>query len=861
MRTLKLKNDIYWVGSLDPDLKVFDIVMYTEFGTSYNSYVVKGSEKIALIETVKIKFFDEYMEKLKELNIDIMYVDYIVINHTEPDHSGSIEKMLEMNPSIRLVGSKTAIEFMKHICNRQFEFIEVKNSEELSLGNKTFRFFDAKFLHWPDTIFTYLVEDNVLFTCDSFGAHYSLDTVLQSTIKNDEEYMSAFNYYYENILFPYKQFFLQAINKIENLNIDMICTGHGPILDKDPWKIINLSKEYSSAQNPNAGKSVVVPYVSAYGYTRELAEEIKKGVEETGVKVELYDMVVEDEAKVLDRIYWADGVLFGSPTMLGDALKPILDILSSMKAPIHKGKMASAFGSYGWSGEAVPHIIERLKQVRVKIFGEGLKVRFKPSEEQLYSAYDFGIQFGNSVKSGSVPDKVIINTKKQETDSNKKIYKWKCTICGEIVEGEEPPKVCPACGVSSEYFVKMDDSKAEKKLSDKQEKILIIGASGAGMSAAEEVRRRNKESEITIVSKEDIKGYYRPQLSKMLSHDISPDLVLIKNDTWLKENNIKLILGKEAIKIDSNNKKVVLNDNSELEYTKLVIATGAECFMPPIPGNDKEGVFTLRNIKDSVEIKKYSRDKKRAVVVGGGILGLEIASELKNIGLEVVVLEMSDRILPRQLDNQASVILEKLVKNAGIEFRKNVSTKEIAGDNKATKVILGDGEIIKTDVVIVSTGVKANVQITQGTEIEIKRAIVVNNKMETSLPDVYACGDCCEYNGVNFALWSEAIEQGKIAGSNVAGDECIYEQIIPLTSLNAFNSSVFSIGDIGSDSNKEYKVFEIRDESDKNYKKMYFIDGLLVGGILIGDTSKAVTLIEGFEKKRSMEEMIGRLKY
>lgn len=397
MKTLKLKDDIYWVGSLDPELKVFDIIMSTEFGTTYNSYVIKGSEKTALIETVKLKFFDDYIEKLKELNIDASNVDYIILNHTEPDHTGSIEKLIKMNPNIQLVGSKQAIEFMNHISNSEFKSIVVKDGDELSLGNKTFKFIDAKFLHWPDSMFTYLAEDKLLFTCDAFGAHYSLDSVLQSTIVNHDDYMSAFKYYFDNILGPFKPFFLQAIGRIKNLDIDMVCTGHGPILDEDPWKIINLSKEYSTEKKPFEGKLVVIPYVSAYGYTKELAETIAKGIEESGIKVELYDMVYEDENEVLNRIYWADGVLFGSPTMVGEALEPIWSLLIRMFPPIYKGKVASAFGSYGWSGEAVPNIMQRIKQIRLKPFGEGLKVRFKPSEEQLKTAYEFGVEFGKAI--------------------------------------------------------------------------------------------------------------------------------------------------------------------------------------------------------------------------------------------------------------------------------------------------------------------------------------------------------------------------------------------------------------------------------------------------------------------------------
>jgi flavorubredoxin len=196
MKSLKLKENLYWVGSLDPELRVFDIIMSTEFGTTYNSYCIKGRDRTVLVETVKLKFFDEYLERLKEIT-DIESIEYIVVNHTEPDHAGSIEKMLDLNPNLTIVGSKTAIEFLKHICNREFKYLEVKTGDSLSLGDKTLKFIDAKCLHWPDSMYTYLVEDMVLFTCDSFGAHYSLDTILQSTIKNQDDYMKAFKYYYD----------------------------------------------------------------------------------------------------------------------------------------------------------------------------------------------------------------------------------------------------------------------------------------------------------------------------------------------------------------------------------------------------------------------------------------------------------------------------------------------------------------------------------------------------------------------------------------------------------------------------------------------------------------------------------------
>ncbi|HPY56172.1 MAG TPA: FAD-dependent oxidoreductase [Sedimentibacter sp.] len=452
--------------------------------------------------------------------------------------------------------------------------------------------------------------------------------------------------------------------------------------------------------------------------------------------------------------------------------------------------------------------------------------------------------------------------KLEETKGN--TYIWKCTVCGYIEEGAQPPEKCPVCGVGPEYFVKLEETKEEKNqendgISAKKENIVIIGASGAGMGACVEIRKRNKVSDITVLSKENVKGYFRPQLSKMLSdNSISIDSMSIKDDKWFKENNVKLMLNMVVDRIDAENKKVILTDGEELPYTKLIIASGAEVFVPPFTGRDKKGVFTLRYAKDGNDIKAYAKDKKTAAIIGGGVLGLEAASELNNLGLKVSIIEMADRILPRQLDKDASEILEEKVKVAGVIFIKGAGTKEIIGDEAVKGILLDNGDVVEAEIVIISTGVKANSKIAENTGIEIKRAIVVNEKMETNVSGIYACGDCAEYNGINYALWSEAIEQGKAAGINVSGGDYIYKTIIPSTTLNAFNSSVFSIGDIGSDPNSEYKTYE---GNDKNkYVKLYFQNGVLAGGILIGDTSKTVDLIEGFEKSKTMEEMIEKFK-
>ncbi|MBN7573590.1 FprA family A-type flavoprotein [Clostridium sp. 2-1] len=395
MEILELKKNLYWTGVLDANLRVFDIIMETEFGTSYNSYLLKTSEKTVLFETAKAKFLDGYLKALNKL-VDIKDIDYIVVNHTEPDHAGSIEKLIEMNPNIKIIGSQVAIGFLKNIVNREFNGIIVKENETLSLGDKTLRFMSVPNLHWPDTMYTYIEEDKTLVTCDSFGSHYSFDGILLSKLTDNEGYLRALKYYFDCIIGPFKNpFMIKALDRIKDLEIDMICTGHGPVLDCRIDEIMEYYKKWSNVSNPNPRKTVIIPYVSAYGYTRELAHKIAEGIEASGdIDVRTYDMETADQAKVLEELEFADGILFGSPTIVGEALKPIWDLTTSIFARTHGNKLASAFGSYGWSGEAVPHIIERLKQLRMKVVDEGFRVKFKPSESELSDAYDYGYNFG-----------------------------------------------------------------------------------------------------------------------------------------------------------------------------------------------------------------------------------------------------------------------------------------------------------------------------------------------------------------------------------------------------------------------------------------------------------------------------------
>ena len=396
MSAIKAMDDLWWVGVEDHDLRVFDIVMHSDWGTSYNAYAVRGAEGVALFETVKEKFFDEYLQNLKEV-CSLDEVKYIVVGHTEPDHSGSLEKLLDLTPNATVVGSATAITFLKEIVNKPFASRAVKEGDTIDLGGHTLTFLSVPFLHWPDSMYTYIPEMKALFTVDSFGCHYADDRVFNDLI--DGDFTEAYKYYFDCIMGPFKPFVLKALDKIKGLDIQFIGNGHGPVLRANIPHYLELYRQWATpVVVPADERRVAIAYVSAYGYTKQLAGVIADALAEGGVKhVELYDLVECDLETARAAVQSADGFLLGSPTLVGDALPPIYEMLVGLNPIIHKGKPAGAFGSYGWSGEAVPKLTAQMQAIGLKLPVEGLKVRFKPSEAQLAEARQFGLDFAAAV--------------------------------------------------------------------------------------------------------------------------------------------------------------------------------------------------------------------------------------------------------------------------------------------------------------------------------------------------------------------------------------------------------------------------------------------------------------------------------
>jgi NADH oxidase (H2O-forming) len=382
-------KDIYWVGALNPELHWFDIVMHTPHGTTYNSYLILA-EKIALVEQVHARFTDDLVNNIQQI-IEPSKIDYLIVNHTEMDHTGALVKLLDLAPHAQIVSTKVAANFLKKIVNREFRSIVVGDGDTLDLGNKTLNFISVPYWHWPDTMFTYLVEDKALFPCDGFAAHYCDERLFNDLVP---DYSEDFKYYYDSIMRPFRSKIAEGVEKIKELDIKLICPSHGPILRTNPKKYIQLYADWSQPEPIAGKKNIVLFYVSAYGNTKLMAENIAASINASHTATaKLIDAKTAEVDAIRSNLEAADGIIFGSPTFTSDALKPIWDIIALLGTVSTKGKPVAAFGSYGWSGEAVQLLEERLKGMKMKVVIPGLKANFVPNQAELDKCREFGKLF------------------------------------------------------------------------------------------------------------------------------------------------------------------------------------------------------------------------------------------------------------------------------------------------------------------------------------------------------------------------------------------------------------------------------------------------------------------------------------
>jgi flavorubredoxin len=388
MSAIKLKDNIYWVGVKDEKLRVFDIIMNTKKGSTYNSYLI-DDEKVAVIDSVKNGFFDEFLDNIKEV-IGERKVDYIIVQHTELDHSGSLFRLIEEYPDATIIATKAAINYAKEIVNGDFKNEDALALGSLNLGKTNLKFISAPNLHWPDTMFTYDESDATLFTCDVMGCHYC--PTCDVTDNCNEEYFQEMKYYFDVIMAPFKRFVNAGLDKIKDLKIQMVAPSHGPVHIKNVEKYINLYREWAK-QEPIKEKNVQVFYITAYGNTGLMANYLAESINKKGIKTEVHEITSMDPSEINELIEKASGILIGSPTINQDAVKPSWDVLSHVSAIVNRGKAAGAFGSYGWSGEGVPMLTERLKTLKFKTVPEGYRFKFVPAEKKFSGADEFVEKF------------------------------------------------------------------------------------------------------------------------------------------------------------------------------------------------------------------------------------------------------------------------------------------------------------------------------------------------------------------------------------------------------------------------------------------------------------------------------------
>jgi len=396
----QLADNIFACGILNPNLRVFDIVMRTDFGTSYNSYVVKGSEAAAIIDGAHARFDGLYLEELREVLGDAA-PDYLIVNHTEPDHSGAISALLEAWPDMRIVTNAVAAKNLRQITNcEDLPLRVIKDGSTLSLGGKTLRFLAAPFLHWPDTMMTWLEEDRTLFSCDVFGCHYCEPGAVDTYIAWPGDYEAAFRYYFDGIFGPFRPHVQKGLQKLEGLDIQCVCPSHGPVLTAG-CRLESALENYRVWSLPQINSQFTVPvfYCSAYGNTERIGRAIREGILEAKPRVlcELYDLVDCDMAAMGALLNASDAFLLGSPTVNRGAVPPAWVLLAHADAVNIAKRPCALFGSYGWSGEALPQLAQRLEQLKCKVFEEPLKIVFAPSEEDLALARAFGRRFAESL--------------------------------------------------------------------------------------------------------------------------------------------------------------------------------------------------------------------------------------------------------------------------------------------------------------------------------------------------------------------------------------------------------------------------------------------------------------------------------
>lgn len=433
--------------------------------------------------------------------------------------------------------------------------------------------------------------------------------------------------------------------------------------------------------------------------------------------------------------------------------------------------------------------------------------------------------------------------------------RWRCVNCNCIHEGVQAPASCPVCGAASDQFEAALAPAETAPPAARTVRTVIVGAGIAGMSAAETLRQASPESPITLIATDPEPPYYRLNLTRYLAGEIDRASLQMHPDPWFAEHRIELLRDVEVTRIVPEEQAVLLADGRRVSYEALILAMGAHPFLPPLDGNQLDGVFTLRTAAEADEILRRVRDGARCVCVGGGVLGIEAAGALARQGADVTLLESHGWLMPRQLNPAAAAVLERHIGAVGVKVRRQARTQAIAGQSKVESVLLQDGATLSADLVLFATGVRPNTALARRAGLAVNQGIIVDQHLSVGVPGVYAAGDVAEFNGQTYGSWAASQYQGSIAALNAAGVPTAFGGLPRSNTVKALGLDITSVGTFTPQDGGDLVV---EGGGDAHHLLFLFRDGRMKGAIIVGRPALAAPAKQAVEAARDFTMVLSQ---
>ena len=798
--------------------------------TGTNIYRIQGDDRTVMFDAADVpgRFTDG--------------VDMLVLNNCSPDRMEYIGRIIEANPDIVLAGTAVTLNFAEEFLGFRISKRIIRHRERMDIGGriielipvpnvnrsrhqdrtwkKSYRFLQMPNWQWIDSI--------CIIVSSSGSASGSISgsgrILISGQLFSSRDGQSREDYFRQKLR-PFIPQVSKTIKLLEKEEITAILPESGEILDFATG--MNLYSRLMPVSQTAGGdeaarKLIVIPYVSEFGCTGKLAEAIAAGASQVpGISTQLTDLTAAELTEAVREAEQADGIAIGTPTVEDDAAEIIMRFLAEASVSGFRDKTATAFGSYSYAEKGVTNALCRMKQLGMMTTGEGFAVRFLPDEADLKEAQRFGEYFA------------------------------KCTAAGEILPREE-------CSED-------DTTQTQAVCTDRR--FIIIGNGAAGTAAAEELRKLDAGCSIELISREKYRGYNRQMLTRSMLRKVPEQNMFLYRNEWYETRNIISTLGREVTAIDAGSRRITLDGGETKQYDGLIIATGADPVRADVPGKELQGIFCIHDLPEMDEMREYiaTGEISSAVILGGGIMGLETAADLAKSGIHITICESGPHLMPKQLDETAGRMLEERLVKAGIAVVTSETAAGFEGNEHVSSVVMQSGLRLDAQLVIQCLGIKANgVPASMSDEPGIR----VNDRMETGMADVYACGDCAVHNGVNYGLWTQAVQMARVAArsaaENTSGgrektgahrESALYRPVVPAVTFTGFGMSVFAVGDNGRDRQAVYQTKEVRDPAEGTYRKLCFKNRKFCGGILFGDVDMTTELIEAYEEGTLFENI------